>query len=75
MLKVSATTLRRHLFDYLDKASEGETVIIRRNNQEVARLVPTKHVNWRKKMHVKPELLVAPEALMQPIEEMWDGDD
>lgn len=75
MLTVSATKFRSHLFDYLDKASEGETVIIQRNNQEVARLVPIKHVNWRKKMHVTPELLVDPETLMQPIEEMWDGDD
>jgi prevent-host-death family protein len=72
MIKVSATKLRSHLFDYLDKAAEGETIIIQRNNQEVARLVPTQHINWRDNMRVKPELLTSPEELMQPLAEIWE---
>ena len=50
MIKVSATKLRNKLFDYLDKAAEGETVVIQRNNQEVARLVPIGQINWRDKI-------------------------
>ncbi len=75
MIEVSATKLRNHLFDYLDRVSEGETIVIRRNNQEVARLVPTQQVNWREKMHIEPKLLVAPEELIQPIEEIWASRD
>ena len=55
MLKVSATKLRNNLFDYLDKAAKGETIVIQRNNQEVARLVPTEQANWREKMTIIPE--------------------
>ena len=39
MIKVSATKLRNKLFDYLDKAAEGETIVIQRNKQDDARLV------------------------------------
>lgn len=72
MIEVSATKLRNNLFDYLDKASEGETIIIRRNNREVARLVPTQQADWREKMRIKPKLLVAPELLVQPMEDIWE---
>ncbi|MCB0087559.1 MAG: type II toxin-antitoxin system prevent-host-death family antitoxin [Caldilineaceae bacterium] len=41
MVTVSATNLRKHLFEYLDKAAAGETIVIQRHNQEVARIVPT----------------------------------
>ncbi|MBW2339497.1 MAG: type II toxin-antitoxin system Phd/YefM family antitoxin, partial [Deltaproteobacteria bacterium] len=37
MITISATKLRNNLFDYLDKVAEGETVVIQRNNHEVAR--------------------------------------
>jgi len=71
MIEVSATKLRNNLFDYLDKASEGETIIIRRNNREVARLVPTQQADWREKMRTKPKLLVTPEMLIEPMENIW----
>jgi prevent-host-death family protein len=72
MIEVSATKLRNNLFDYLDKASEGETIVIRRNNREVARLVPTQQTDWREKMRVKPKFLVDPELLVQPMEDIWE---
>jgi prevent-host-death family protein len=71
MIKVSATKLRNHLFDYLDKAAAGETIIIQRNKQEVARLVPTQPENWRERMTIIPQLLVTPEELIQPVEDIW----
>ena len=71
MIKVSATKLRNKLFDYLDKTAEGETVVIQRNNQEVARLVPIGQINWRDKMKIKPKLLTSPEKFMKPIKDIW----
>ena len=73
MIKISATKLRQNLFEYLDKATAGETVVIQRNNQEVARLISMKQVNWRDRMTTKPEILVSAEELMQPIEDIWEG--
>jgi len=72
MIKVSATKLRNNLFDYLDKTSEGETIIIQRNSKEVARLIPTRQANWRDKMTVKPQIMVAPEELIKPVEDIWE---
>lgn len=72
MTRVSATKLRNNLFEYLDRAAAGETVVIERNHQEVARLVPTKRLNWRDKMKIKPRFLVPPEELLEPIDDIWE---
>jgi len=71
MIKVTATKLRNNLFDYLNKASEGETIIIERNKKEVARLIPTRQANWRDKMTIKPKIMVASEELIKPVEDSW----
>jgi len=72
MILVSATKLRNNLFEYLDKTSKGEIIIIQRNNEEVARLVPAHKVNWRDKMDVKLSVLVKPEELIKPLEGIWE---
>jgi len=72
MILVSATKLRNNLFEYLDKTAKGEIIIIQRNNEEVARLVPAHKVNWRKKMGVKLRILVEPQELIKPIEDIWE---
>jgi prevent-host-death family protein len=72
MITVSVTQLRKDLFSYLDKVESGEVIVIERNNQEVARLVPTAQVNWRQKMAVKVRTLVPPEELIQPVDDVWD---
>jgi len=72
MLTVSATKLRNNLFEYLDKVASGETIVIQRNNQEVARLISTKQINWRDKMTITPRILVSPEELIQPMEVVWE---
>lgn len=72
MIKVSATKLRKELFNYLNKAEDGETIIVQRNNHEVARLVPVKQRNWRDKMKIKPKLLTSPEEFIKPLENLWD---
>lgn len=73
VLTVSVTNLRKDLFNYLDKVESGEVVVIQRNNQEVARLVPTIQGNWRDKMTVNVRQLVSAEELIQPIEEGWEA--
>lgn len=72
MIRISATKLRNNLFEYLDKASEGETIVIQRNNQDVARIVPTHQIGWRDKMSIEPELFVSPEELIKPTEHIWE---
>lgn len=72
MLKVSATKLRDHLFDYLEQAAAGEIIIIQRNNQPVARLMPLQQTDWRNYMTQAPRLLVTPEELCQPLDDLWE---
>jgi prevent-host-death family protein len=72
MIKVSATKLRNHIFEYLDKAAEGEIIVIERNNREVARLIPTQQDNWRDNMLSTPQLLVSPEELIKPMADIWE---
>lgn len=72
MTRVSASKFRHHLFAYLDKVAAGEIVVIERNHQEVARLVPAGPSDWRQKMQHRPQLLVAPEAFVEPLEDVWD---
>ncbi len=71
MPRVSATKLRQHLFEYLDRAAAGETIFIERNSQEVARLVPTHPLNWRDKMHIKLKFLVPEDELRKHIDDIW----
>ena len=71
MIRVSATQLRNELFAYLDKAAEGEMIVIYRNHQEVARLVSTPPKDWRDQMEETPQLLVTPEELLKPLDDLW----
>ncbi len=72
MTRVSASKLRKDLFAYLDRVLAGETVVIERNKREVARLVPTRQLNWRDRMSTAPKLLVPPEELIEPIGDIWE---
>ena len=73
MITVSATTLRKNLFTYLDRAAAGETVLIQRNNQKVAHLVPVMRTDWRDNMKIMPALLVSPEEFMEPLDDVWEA--
>ena len=72
MLTVSAANLRKDLFSYLDKVESGEIVVVQRNNQEIARLVPTTQGNWRDRMTTQVRMLVTPEEMIQPMEDVWE---
>ena len=71
MIKVSATKFRNNMFDYLHKVEEGEIIAIERNNKEVARLIPSVQADWRSRMTHQPELLVSPEELIEPLDDIW----
>lgn len=73
MITISATQFQNQLFEYLDKVEQGETIIIERYQQEVARLIPTKPTDWREKMRLQPQLLVSIEELIMPIEDIWES--
>ena len=73
MIRVTASKLRQNLFDFLDKATSGEIIVIQRNNKDVARLVPAGHSNWRDKMRINPRILVPPDELVKPIDDIWEG--
>ena len=71
MVTITATKLRSNLFSYLDMVVNGETIIIYRNKKQVARLVPPNISNWREQIKIKPKLLVSPEEIIKPIEDIW----
>ncbi len=70
MITISVTKLRDNLFNYLEKVVDGETIMIHRNKKEVAKLVPPNISNWRKQTKIKPKLLVSPDELIKPIEDI-----
>ncbi|MBC8181319.1 type II toxin-antitoxin system Phd/YefM family antitoxin [candidate division KSB1 bacterium] len=72
MITITATKLRNNLFNYLDKVVDGETIKIYRNKKEVAKLVPPKTSNWRDRVTITPKLLVDPDELIKPIEDIWE---
>jgi prevent-host-death family protein len=72
MIKVTATKFRNNLFGYLDKVAKGETIVIQRNRQEVARLISPPKPDWRDNIKVQPKLLVSPEEIIQPIDDIWE---
>jgi antitoxin (DNA-binding transcriptional repressor) of toxin-antitoxin stability system len=52
--------------------AQGETIVIQRNKQEVARLVSVPKNDWRDNMKVQPKVLVSPEDLIKPLEDIWE---
>ena len=73
MIRVSATKLRNNLFEYLNKVSHGETVVIQRNKQEVARLVSPPKTDWRDTIKTHPKRNVPADEIIEPIEDIWEG--
>ena len=72
MIKVSATKLRNNLFEYLNKVTQGETIVIQLNSRDVARLVSAPKADWRDNMKVQPKLLVSPEEIIKPLDDIWE---
>ena len=73
MITISATKLRNDLFNYLEKVVNGETIMIYRKKKQIAKLMPSNISNWREHVKIKPKLLVSPEEIIKPIEDIWQG--
>jgi antitoxin (DNA-binding transcriptional repressor) of toxin-antitoxin stability system len=73
MITIQAVKLKENLFEYLRKIEEGETIVIRHNNQDVAFLVPPVKSDWRSRMKIQPKVLVPPEKIIEASEDIWEG--
>ncbi len=72
MLNITATSLRGNLFAILKKVESGEKVVITHNKKKVAYIKSIKKTDWRKQSLEKPKLLVSPEELIKPVEDIWN---
>ena len=72
MIKVSATKFRNNIFKYLDAVAAGKTIVIERNGRDVGRLTAGGQSDWRQGMKVQPELLIAPEQIIEPLDDIWE---
>ncbi len=72
MIIIQAAELKENLFECLRKIEKGETIVIRHNNQDVAFLVPPIKSDWRSRMKTQAKLLVPPEEIIKPAEDIWE---
>ncbi len=72
MINITATSLRGNLFAILKRVEAGENVVITHNKKKVAYIKSVKKIDWRKHNTEKPKLLVSPEELIKPVEDIWD---
>ena len=73
MLNISATNLRGNLFAILKKVEAGEQVVITHNKKKVAYLKPVKKEDWRNQVVQKPKLLVPPDEIIKPVDDIWES--
>jgi len=71
METVTASQLRKDLFRTLDHVAKGNEVQVNWRGHEVARIIPVRHSDWRKKMSVQPKIKGAPEQAFAPMDELW----
>ena len=72
MIRITATKLRKNLFNILSMVSKGETISIKRNGKDVAIITSVKNVDWRDKIKTKPKLLIPVDEVFKPLSELWD---
>ncbi len=72
MINITATGLRGNIFAILKRVESGENVVITHNKKKVAYLKPVKKSDWRKQCTKKPKLLVSPDELIKPVEDVWE---
>jgi len=60
-------TTQKNLFEYLDKVSAGEILVIQHNNQSIARLIPEKQTDWRDAVTHTLKLNETADELLKPL--------
>lgn len=73
MTTITALDFHKHLFEYLDRIAQGETVIIQRGQQNIARILPMVQVKPPQKRKHRVKLLVSADELIQPLDDIWEG--
>lgn len=73
MINISATSLRGNLFAILKKVESGEQIVVTHNKKPVAYLKPVKKKDWRNQVAQKPKLLVSPDEIIKPVEDIWEN--
>ena len=73
MTTITASALRKELFQALATVGEGAVLSVTWKGKEVARLVPAPGRDWRRGMRTRPRLLVPPEQAFAPLADDWDG--
>lgn len=72
METVSASKLRNHIFEYLGKVKQGETITVILNKEVAARLVPVSRDDWRDGLEAELTINCSEEELLQPLDDVWE---
>lgn len=73
-MKTTATHLRNHIFELLNHVRAGESITLELNGQEVGKIIPIQQGDWRKKIRVKPKLIVKEiDKAFAPLEDAWEN--
>ena len=73
MITVSVNELKENLFHYMERISDGETILIQQNKRCVARMVSVHKKDWRDNMKIRPKLLVHSSMIIEPLTDIWKG--
>lgn len=73
-MKTTATHFRNHIFELLNQVRTGGSITIELNGQEVGKIIPIQQEDWRKKIRVKPKLIVKEiDKAFAPLEDTWEN--
>jgi prevent-host-death family protein len=73
MQKIPITTLRNNIFKYLDQVvDQKQPIALTKNKKVVAYITPQKPKNWRKAIKTRVTLLVDPEKIIEPMDDIWE---
>lgn len=72
MVTMTASQLRKELFQALERVVHGETVEVCWKGARVARIMPVCEGDWRDGMSQQPRLTCSPEEAFAPMEDVWE---
>ena len=72
METVTASRLRSHIFEYLGKVKQGETISVVLNKKETARLVPVQHGDWWGGLRGDLKVKCPTAELLAPLDDVWE---
>ncbi|MGK5093679.1 type II toxin-antitoxin system Phd/YefM family antitoxin [Deltaproteobacteria bacterium TL4] len=73
METITISTLRKNLFEYVEKAERGHVILITHKGKETVKLVPVQDTHWRNQRKHKVELKVPAQEAFAPMEDVFEG--